>query len=414
VTGLLRAFGTLFLALCIALPVQAARETVVGISEKTYKALEEAQALIEAEDWAGARLVLEELRARKLSSYEEAQALNLISYTWYEEGDLDAAAAHYAEALALPELPESMQITLLLSLAQISLSAEKYADAERYLRELMTLPDQEKPTHKVLLAAALMGQDRFEEALEPLRSAVDSELAEGNVPRENWLSLLSSVYYEMNDFPAMRDTVEMLVTHYPRESYLMNLAALHGQLGDQARQLALVESLLDDDRLSQSSQYRLIANLLLGEEQPYQAAVILDREIASGMLEKNVTNLELLSQAWLLASEYERAIEPLEEAAELSESGELYLRLARLHMDAYRFAEAETAAGKALEKGGLRREGHAWLLRGMAAVELKRFSEARKRFSEAANYDETAKYAGQWLSYVDSEAQRAEASFGSP
>jgi tetratricopeptide (TPR) repeat protein len=132
------------------------------------------------------------------------------------------------------------------------------------------------------------------------------------------------------------------------------------------------------------------------------------------MLEKNVTNLELLSQAWLLASEYERAIEPLEEAAELSESGELYLRLARLHMDAYRFAEAETAAGKALEKGGLRREGHAWLLRGMAAVELKRFSEARKRFSEAANYDETAKYAGQWLSYVDSEAQRAEASFGSP
>lgn len=400
---------TLLLLPLLAPPLQAARETVVGISEKTYKALEEAQLLMEEENWAGARELLEDLRSSKLSSYEEAHSLNLIAYTWYEEGDLNRAIAHYEEALALEELPESMQINLLLSLGQINLSAENYPAAERHLRQLMTLPEQEKPTTQVLLAAALMGQERYEEALAPLRGAIDSELAAGNNPRENWLSLMSSVYYELNDFPKMRDTVEMLVTLYPRESYMMNLAALHGQLGDQPRQLALVESLLDDDRLSQSSHLRLMANLYLGEQQPYKAAVLMDREIAAGRLESNVTNLELLSQAWLLSAEYDRAIAPLEQAAELSESGELYLRLARLHMDAYRWEEAADAAGKALEKGGLRREGQAWLLRGMAEVELKQFSAARKRFREAASHEDTAKYAGQWLSYVDSEAERAAA-----
>jgi hypothetical protein len=48
----------------------------------------------------------------------------------------------------------------------------------------------------------------------------------------------------------MRDVVEKLVLLYPREQYVMNLAALHGQLGDSEKQLALVESLLDDERLS--------------------------------------------------------------------------------------------------------------------------------------------------------------------
>jgi hypothetical protein len=40
------------------------------------------------------------------------------------------------------------------------------------------------------------------------------------------------VYYEIDDYAAMRDVIEKLVLLYPREQYVMNLAALHGQLGD--------------------------------------------------------------------------------------------------------------------------------------------------------------------------------------
>jgi hypothetical protein len=72
-------------------------------------------------------------------------------------------------------------------------------------------------------------------------------------------------------------------------------------------------------------------------------------------------------------------------------------------------AEAVTSATSALDKGGLRQEGQAWLLRGMAEVRLKRFTDARRRFEKAAGFKETEKYAGQWLTYLESEAQRAEA-----
>ena len=129
-------------------------------------------------------------------------------------------------------------------------------------------------------------------------------------------------------------------------------------------------------------------------------------------MEADVNNLELLSQAWLMASEPKRAMDPLAKAAELSESGELFLRLARLHMDAYEWDEADAAAKSALDKGGLRQEGHAWLLRGMAAARNERFSEARDRFVKASRFDETKKYASQWLGYVEGEAARVAALAG--
>ena len=150
----------------------------------------------------------------------------------------------------------------------------------------------------------------------------------------------------------------------------------------------------------------MIANLYLGESMPHKAATLLQQEMDAGRIESTLRNLELLSQAWYMSAEPDNAIAPLAKAAELSESGDLYLRLARLHMDAYRWQEAGDAARAALEKGGLRQEGQAWLLRGMAEVRLQQFTEARQRFRKAANYDDTRKYATQWLSYLNSEEAR--------
>ncbi len=404
-----RALKVLLAALLLtiaAFHTSAAKEQVLGMSERAFKVLEEAQLFIDAEDYDSARAVMAEAMTRKLSSYERAHMLNVTGYTWYEQNDLERALATYRDALALEELPDSMIVTLRLSLGQLNLIKEDYVEAEKHLRALLLLPDQNTSSNQVLLAAALVGQERYADALEPLLSAIKEKETEGEVPRENWLSMLSSIYYELDDYPKMLAVVEQLAVHYTREQYLMNLAALHGQLGDTQRQLALIESLLDKELLRQPTHLQMIANLFLGEAMPYKAATLLEREMAAGRIESTVRNLELLSQAWYMSAETEKAIAPLARAAELSESGELYLRLARLHMDAYRWEEARDTSRSALEKGGLRQEGQAWLLQGMAEVRLKQFGGARKRFRKAADFDDTRKYAKQWLNYVDAEETR--------
>jgi tetratricopeptide (TPR) repeat protein len=398
-------FGAALLSVLIAQGALG-KDKVVGMSERVFEVLGEAQAALDLEDYAGARAILETSLERKASTYERAHMLNVIGYSWYEEDELDRALDVYAEALALEDLPQSMLVTLRLTMGQVNLVNEDYSEAEKHLRALLALPEQNIPSNEVLLAASLMGQERFADALPPLQRAIAAEEAGGNPPRENWLSMLASVYYETDDFGAMRDVIERLVLLYPREQYVMNLAALHGQLGDSEKQLALVESLLDDDRLEQPSNLRMIVSLYLGEELPYKAATLLDRELASGRIESTVSNLEMLSQAWYMSAETEKAIAPLAKAAELSESGDLYLRLARLHMDAYQWAEASAAATSAIDKGGLRQEGQAWLLGGMANVRLKKFANAREQFKEALQYEYTEKYADQWLKYASAEEQR--------
>ena len=396
----------LLLVLLALVPVAHAREAVQGMSERVFKVMSEAQNRIDTEDYAGARATLEPLLEKRISSYEKAHVLNIMGYTWYQQDDIPGARATYEQALAEPRLPDSMITNLVTTLGQVCLIQEDYVASEGYLRRLLDMPDQDTATNQVLLASALMGQDKFEPALTPLNKAVDSRKQAGEQPRENWLSMLASVHYELRDYQAMREVVRELVALYPREQYLMNLAALHGQLGDTGRQLALVESLAEDQRVVSESSNKMLANLFLAEKLPYKAAVLLQAELDAGRLEPSIANLEMLSNAWYSAAEPNKALPPLVQAAGLAEDGSLYLRVARLHMDAYDWSAADEAARLALRKGGLRQKGHAWLVRGMAKVRLKQLTEAEDLFQRAASFEETERYAAQWLKFVASEAER--------
>lgn len=383
-----------------------AREAVVGMSERVFKAVAEIQAAIDAGEYSQANEHIDSLLQQRMTSYETAHTLNLQGYAWYEQDRLDKARLSYEAALAQPRLPDSMLANLLLTLGQVCLVLEDFDAAEANLRRLLGLRDQSTANNKVLLANALMGQQRYEEALAPLLQAIEASANTENAPRESWLSMLASAYYELQDFEQMRAVMERLATHYPREQYLMNLAALHGQLGDSGRQLALIEALADDDRLQQPVHIVMLANLFMSENLPYKAARLMQSAVDTERVAASTPNLELLSQAWLSSGDTERAVPPLQRAAELSDDGELYLRLASLHMDAYKWEAADQAAKAALAKGGLRREGHAWLLRGMARVRLEQFTAAREFLQRAQRHDDTQRYATQWLDWMEGESAR--------
>ena len=99
-------------------------------------------------------------------------------------------------------------------------------------------------------------------------------------------------------------------------------------------------------------------------------------------------------------------MEPLERAAALSEDGKLFLRVARLYLDSYEWAAAESAASSAIERGGLDDVGSAWLVRGMAMARLEQFVTARRHFEQALASDKSAGYAHQWLTYIEREQQK--------
>ena len=67
---------------------QQATKRTGSMSEKTYKKLAEAQELADAEDFNGARRILDELKASpKLSPYEQAQLYNFYGFIYYAQED---------------------------------------------------------------------------------------------------------------------------------------------------------------------------------------------------------------------------------------------------------------------------------------------------------------------------------------
>jgi tetratricopeptide (TPR) repeat protein len=390
---------------------QKERETkqTVAMSQAVYEKLTAIQELVEAKDYAGADVLLRELRANeKLSDYERAQIWNLTGYSAYLQEKYKEAINAYEQVLKQPELPEALQQSTLKTMAQLQFTIEDYATALTTVRRLMAVVPEPSADVFMLEGQALFQLARYQEALKPIRTAVDMFRDQGQTPKENWLLLLRVIYFELKDYNNMLEVVKELVQYYPKDTYVLTLAGVYSELGDTKKQLALTEVLYEKGLLNTNGHITNLANLYLLHGLPYKAAEVLEKGMSANIVEENDRNLRLMSQAWYQAREDEKAIPPMERAAKMSKDGELFVRLAQAHINLEQWDDAIEAVNNALGAGGLKRTDQAYIMMGMAYFNQKRLNQARDAFEKASRDQRSAKAAEQWIAYVDSEKRRAE------
>ncbi len=256
-----------------------------------------------------------------------------------QERYADAIRA-YEQVMAQPELPEALVLSTLKTKAQLQFTIEDYEGALVSIRDLMSKVPEPAADVYMLLGQAYFQLGDYDSALEPIQTAVNMVKEQGNTPKENWLLLLRVIYYENRDFPNMIAVLEELIQYYPKDTYLLTLAGAHSELEDTMKQLVIVEALYEAGYLKTANHIVNLANLYMLHETPYKAAKLLDKEMDAGIVEENERNLRLLSQAWYIAREDEKSIPPLAQAAELTNDGELYVRLAQSHLNLENWDEA--------------------------------------------------------------------------
>jgi tetratricopeptide (TPR) repeat protein len=382
------------------------KETV-AMSQQVYEQLVEIQELIEAKDYAKAQISIDEMKnKKKLSDYERAQIWNISAYSYYLQERYPDAIKAYDMVLAQPGLPEALLMSTLKTKAQLHFTQEDYEQALVVIRQL--LQEIAEPSADVLMieGQALFQLQRYDEALVPIKTAIDMYREQGQKPKENWLLLLRVIYFEKKDYENMTDVVKELIAYYPKDTYILTLAGIYSELGDTKKQLALTEVLYEKGYLNTASHVTNLANLYLLHGLPYKAAVVLEREMGENIVESSERNLRLLSQAWYQAREDQKAIPPLEAAAKLSEDGELYVRLAQAHINLENWKEAAEAVQQGIRLGGLKRGDTANIMLGMSLFNQKRLEQARRAFERAAQDNRSRRAATQWIAYVDSEIKR--------
>jgi tetratricopeptide (TPR) repeat protein len=372
------------------------------VDVRTAKVFRETREHIEAERYAEAETRLGRLRLDKLSPHELAQADRLRGYVSYGKEQNEAAIEQLRKALADPEaLQPRDRADVLFQIAQIQAVERRWRDVIATLETWFQTVERPNSVGYFLTALSYFQLEEVDAALLPAKKAV--ELAK--VPQQSWLQLLLAIQLTRQDYAAAEPVLDQMIALYPNsgKEYWMQLSALHGVTGDDARALGVLEIAYRKGLLTDDRDVRRLLQLMLARGIPHRAAQIFENEMAAQRFQEDPEALELLSISWILAREPAKAEPALARAAELAPKGELYVRLAQIHLLEEEWEDAAAVLRKALAKGGLSDPGTAQLMLGIACYNEHQLREARSWFAQAQRSGATREQAENWLQHVDRE-----------
>ena len=381
-----------------------------AIRPRASKAFARTRESIDAERWADAESALGRLRLDKLGAHERAQAHRLYGYIAYGQGKNDDAILALRRALAEDALTESDRADVLFQIAQIQGVERRWTDSIATLEQWFESVERPNPVGYFLLALAHFQLEDLEAALLPAKKAV--QISE--VPQQAWLQLLLAIHLTQKDYAAATPVLDRLLALYPSagKGYWVQLSALYGVTGDNDRALGVLEIAYRKGLLTEDADLRRLLQLMLLRGIPYRAASIFEKEIQDQRIHEDVEAFELLGISWILARDATRAEEPLARAAALAPKGDLYVRLAQVHLLQEEWKEAAAALRKGLDKGGLADPGGAQLMLGIAYYNEHRLREARSSFALAQQWGGTKQQAASWIEHIDRELQASQAIAG--
>jgi tetratricopeptide (TPR) repeat protein len=378
-----------------------------AMREQTYKKLSAARELAEAEQYADALRELDKLAAQKgLNSYERAQLYNFYGYIHFSQERFREAIRDYEQVLAQDNLPLALENGTQYTLAQLYFTVEDYDRAIGLIRRWLSQAENAGPEPYILLGQALYQKADYRAAVEPVETAIRIAAAQGDPPKEQWLLMLRLFYFELGEFDKVAEILHQLLAMNPKKEYWIQLSGIYGERDDTRKQLLAYEMAYLQGLLTSGEELVTLAQLYIQAGVPYKAGTVLENGMAQGLVEETERNYRLLSQAWTMAQEDEKAIPTLTRAAQLSTDGQMDLRLARAYANLGQWPDAVDSVRRAIDKGGLKRPDQAHVLLGIALYNLERYDQAIAAFRLASQDTRSRRAASQWISHIGSEQSR--------
>ncbi len=382
-----------------------------ALRSKVYEQLARAQTQADEGNTAEAIAILDNVKDKSssMNSYELAMMYNFYGFIYYNAEDYDNAIASFEQVVEQQPIPESFEMTTLFSLAQLHLMRGNYDKTITALERWEGLNHGDIPAKNYLIKAQAMYQMKdFERASSYINQAVRLVEAQDKVPEENWYVLQRAIYYELKQPEKVRDVLIKMVKHYNQPKYWVQLGGMYGELGEEKKQLAILEAAYQQGYIQSASDVFNLAQLYYYHQAPIKGAKLMQQAMNDGVLEKNLRNLKFMSLCLTLAKENEKAVPVMRQAAALSEDGELDAQLAQLLLNMDRWDDAIASAKTALEKGNLRNQGITHLVLGMAYFNKHEYNAALNELAKAEEHSGSRAMAQQWKKYVQSEKITAE------
>jgi len=385
-----------------------ATKKVPAMRNRVYTQLARAQKLNDEGDKEAGLAVLANVEEKvdSLNGYEQAMLYNFYGFMYYANDDINHAILSFNKVISNEAvIPDSLLLSTRYSLAQLSMQQQDYSSALRHLTAWKNANKKPLMASQEMLFAQMYYQDKqYINSLIHIENAIKITKTEQKTPKENWLILKRAVHYELEQPKKVTQVLEQLVRLYSKPKYWLQLAGMYGEIGEENRQIAVMEAAYQAGNVTKSNDIITLAQLYQFHGAPYKAATLLDEAIEQGIVDAQEKNLDLLARSYLSAKEFTKAIKVLNQLSQLSESGQYDALLAQTYLNTEQWQYALTSADKAITKSKDDNDkaylGNMYLVKGMANFNLKVFDESLSAFALAEQVANIKKTAQQWKKYV--------------
>jgi tetratricopeptide (TPR) repeat protein len=380
------------------------RKQAPTIDPNTGKRLNEAIDALTAEKYDAARAALDKIKVERLSPYERGRYEQIYAETDRGQGRYDSARGHLQAAIDSGGLNEIELDQIRFQIAQLYLAEERWQEGIAALNQWFGTTKKPNANAYYMLAIAYYQIEDYASALVPAEKAV--EIAEK--PNESWLQLLLALRIEREEYREAVPILHQMIQISPlKKEHWLQLSSVQAALEEYDKALVPLQVAYHAGLLSEDADLRRLVDLLLNQEIPHRAGLILTKALDEKKVEEDAALFEKLGNCWIAAREYDKAIAPLGRAAELSSEGDLYVRLAEVQVQREDWRGASEALRHALDKGGLKDLGDAQLLMGIAYFNLNEPVEARGWFQRAADHPKSKQQAESWIRHIEIRLQDA-------
>ena len=376
------AMGAVFTATTVQAAETANKVTTKAVAEP----LKKAQEAMKNKQWDAALTEIKKAQAsEKKTPFEAYQIDEFLSYVLVQQKKFTEATPVFERMLNSGFMPPDQVDDRTKTVAQLHFQNKDYKKAVEWGKKYLEKHPGDE-TISVLVGQSYYVQNDYKNAASTMTGVVANAEKGGRTPPENWLQIVLSSHFKLDNKDGIADALRKLVRYYPKPEYWENLLDIYRRKNNGDRvTLGFYRLMNDVGTLKQADDYMETAQLAMDAGVPGEAQAVMEKGVQNGTLKSDDKTTQgrydrLLAGAKKAAAADKAQLPQLAKEAEKATQGQAYVALGQAYLSYNMFDEAIDALKKGIAKGGVTDADEAQVSLGIAYLRKGQKDLARQAF----------------------------------
>jgi len=380
-----------------------AAETENKITTKEVaKALKAAQDAMKKKQWDTALAEIRKARAvEKKTPFEAYQIDEFMGYVLIQQKKFGEAAPVFERMLNSGLMPADQVDERTKTVAQLYFQVKDYNKAATWSKKwLEKHPNTEDMG--ILLGQSQYLLNDYKGAADTMSKVINNAERAGRKPDENWIQIVMSSHFKVNNKAGIGDALKKMVRYYPKPEYWENLLDIYRRKegGDRVT-LGYYRLMNDVGVLKNKGDIVEMAQLAMDAGVPGEAQEMVQKGMQSGVLKSDDKTEQgryerLLTGATKQSDLDKKQLNQLAAEAEKAKSGQANVGLGQAYLSYGEIDKAIAALEKGIAKGSVTDADEAQISLGIAYLKKGQKDKAREAFKAVKNGSKWSDLAELW------------------